>query len=116
VVRALLAGRARSTSCALSMTTFTLWVFSEPWRDDLLLVAELPDGTWESPLLVTDEAATTAFLAERGLPAQILSHSWSAVRRLREVDARLYQLPASILKPKELLAPLVRLAFLGYRR
>jgi hypothetical protein len=97
------------------MPSYTLWALAEPRAEDLLLVSEAPDGSMGQPVHVGDERAIIAFLSAHGMPAQIVANLWLAVRRLRQADARLFQVPASVLKAKELVGPLVAIALRGYR-
>ncbi len=98
------------------MHTYTLWVLSEPLGHDVLLAAELGDGTLVDPTLARDPTAIHRFLAARGIPLQIAANVSTGVRLLREAEPRLFRVPASILKPKELVGPIVSLLLRGYAR
>lgn len=95
---------------------FSLWVLGEPHGTEVLLVAEDTAGAMEVPLLLREPASIRAFLAERGLPQQIFANLWSSVRFVRQAEQRLFQVPAAVLKPKELVGPLVVIALRGYRK
>ena len=100
------------------MPSYTLWALSEPQGQDLLLVGEQADGALADPVYAGDieGADIRAFLSSRGMPEQIVANLWISVRRLRQADARLFQIPASVLKPKELAGPLVAIALRAYRK
>jgi hypothetical protein len=100
------------------MPSYTLWALSEPQGLDLLLVPEQADGSLGDPAYTSDAEGgdIRTFLASQGMPAQIVANLWISVRRLRQADARLFQVPASVLKPKELAGPLVAIALRAYRK
>jgi hypothetical protein len=98
------------------MPSYTLWALSEPQGQDLLLISQRADGALDEPAYAADEVAIVRFLSDRGMPSQIVANLWISVRRLRQADARLFQIPASVLKPKELIGPLVSVAVRAYRR
>jgi hypothetical protein len=100
------------------MPSFTLWALSEPQGQDLLLVPQHADGSLGEPTYAGDAegADIRSFLSSQGMPEQIVANLWISVRRLRQADARLFQIPASILKPKELAGPLVAIALRAYRK
>ena len=97
------------------MTSYTLWVLSEPLGSDVVLVAEAADGTLREPFFAGDEHGIRRFLAKNAMPSQITANVSSGVRVAREADARLFQVPATVLKPKELIGPLVSLLLRAYR-
>ena len=97
------------------MTPYTLWILSEPLGSDVLLVAESADGALRGPFLARDDQSARSFLATNGMPAQILANGSTAVRVVREAEPRLFQVPASVLRPKELLGPLVKVLLRVYR-
>jgi hypothetical protein len=97
------------------MTSYTLWVLSEPLGSEVLLIAEAPDGTLLAPYFAGDENGIHKFLATNGMPSQITANVSTGVRVAREADPRLFQVPATVLKPKELTGPLVSLILRAYR-
>jgi len=97
------------------MSPYTLWALSEPQGQDLLLISERTDGSLDHPVLAADEAGILSFLSIGGMPTQIVANLWLSVRRLRQADPRLFQIPASVLKPKELVGPLVTVVMRAYR-
>jgi hypothetical protein len=92
------------------MQSYTLWVVSDPLGQEVLLVAESPDGTFAEPRLAKDEDEVRRFLRERGMPRQIDANVAAAVRFVRQAEPRLFQVPATVLKPKELAGPLATIA------
>ena len=98
------------------MPAYTLWTLSEPTGDDLLLASQRADGSLTDVVYVADESAIQRYLASAGMPDQIVSNLWLSVRRLRQAEPRLFQIPATILKPKELVGPLVSIAIRAHRR
>jgi hypothetical protein len=98
------------------MHPYSLWALSEPQGQDLLLASEQADGSLGDPVCAPDEGAIRDFLASRGMPTQIVANLWISARRLRQADVRLFQVPASVLKPKELVGPLVAIAMRAYRK
>jgi hypothetical protein len=109
LVRALLA------RAGPSMTSYTLWVLSEPLGSDVVLIAEAPEGTLLEPFFAGDERGIHEFLATHGMPSQITANVSTAVRVVREADPRLFRVAATLLKPKELMGPLVKLVLRAYR-
>jgi hypothetical protein len=99
------------------MASYSLWALSEPQGQDLLLVIEQAGGSLADPVYVRDVegADIRSFLSSHGMPEQIVANLWISVRRLRQADARLFQIPASVLKPKDLAGPLVAIALRAYR-
>lgn len=97
------------------MQSFTLWVLCEPPGTDILLIAQRADGTWEMPVLGNDGDEIRAFFARRGPPSQIFANAWGAVRVVREAEAKLYQVPATVLKPRDLVGPVVAIALRALR-
>jgi hypothetical protein len=97
------------------MTSYTLWILSEPLGSDVVLVAEAADGTLREPFFAGDENGIHKFLATNGMPSQITANVSTGVRVAREADPRLFQVPATVLKPKELIGPLVSLVLRAYR-
>jgi hypothetical protein len=97
------------------MSSYTLWALSEPQGQDVLLISQQADGVLDHPVLAGDDADIRSYLSVCGMPAQIVANLWIPVRRLRQADARLFQIPASVLKPKELVDPLVAIAIRAYR-
>ncbi len=100
---------------AQSMTSYTLWVLSEPIGADVLLVREAPDGSLAEPFFARDERGVRNFLAVNGMPKQIAANVSTAVRIVREAEPRLFQVPATVHKPKELVGLLASLVLRAYR-
>jgi hypothetical protein len=99
------------------MSTYTLWVVSEPLSEkEALLVVESPEGGFGQALLAKDENDVRRFLAANGMPAQISANHSAAVRVVRDAEHRLFQVPATVLKPKELTSPLASLLLRAHRR
>jgi hypothetical protein len=94
---------------------YTLWVLAEPHRSDLLLVKEESDGALGASAYVSADADIHSFFAAHGMPGQISANVWGPVRRLRQTEARLFTVPAAVLKPKELVGPLVSIALRAHR-
>jgi hypothetical protein len=97
------------------MESYTLWVVSDSVGAKALLVAESPDGAFADPILVEDQEGVRKFLRARGMPRQIDANSAAAVRLVRQAEPRLFQVPATVLKPKELAAPLAAIALGAFR-
>jgi hypothetical protein len=95
--------------------SFTLWVLAEPPSSEALLVVEQADGSMDHAVVLRDDASIRRFLAQRGMPRQSVSNMWSAVRFVREAEPRLFQVPATVLKPKELVGPLIGIALRAHR-
>jgi hypothetical protein len=91
------------------MSSYTLWVVSDPSSNEAVLVVELPSGTMSEPVLARDGGDVRKFLAANGMPGQIAASSSQAVRVVRQAEPRLFQVPATVLKPKELMDPLASL-------
>jgi hypothetical protein len=98
------------------MSSYTLWVVSEPSGSEALLVVERPNGTLSDPFLARADGEVRRFLANTGMPGQIAANCSTAVRIVRQAEPRLFQVPATVLKPKELMDPLAALLLDAYRR
>jgi hypothetical protein len=95
---------------------YTLFVLSEPLGSEVLLAAQHADGTLAEPTVATDAASIQAFFAHKTLPVQIAANASAGVRLVREAEPRLFRVPATVLKPKELLVPLLSLVFRAHAR
>jgi hypothetical protein len=98
------------------MSPYTLWAVSDPTGSEVLLVVERPNGTLSDPSLARGDGEVRKFLASTGMPGQIAANCSTAVRIVRQAEPRLFQVPATVLKPKELMAPLAALLLDAYRR
>jgi hypothetical protein len=98
------------------MSTYTLWALAEPLGSEALLVAENADGEMGEPFFAQDGDGVRRFLSASGMPCQIVANASAAVRILRQAEPRLFQVPATVLKPKDLVGPLVGLVLAEYRR
>jgi hypothetical protein len=97
------------------MSSYTLWVLCEASGIEALLVVEPRDGIMSEPFLARSDADVRRFLIANGMPGQIAANSSTAVRMVRQAEARLFQVPATVLKPKELMDPLMSLLIRAYR-
>jgi hypothetical protein len=98
------------------MSTYTLWALAEPLGGEAVLVCENAEGKMGEPFFAHDGDGVRMFLSANGMPYQIAANASAAVRILRQAEPRLFQIPATVLKPKDLVGPLVGLVLRGYRR
>jgi hypothetical protein len=101
---------------AAPMSTYTLWALAEALGSDALLVVESADGTMEEPSFTVDGESVRRFLSTNGMPSQIVTNASAAVRIVRQAEPRLFQVPATVLKPKDVVGPIVALLLREYRR
>jgi hypothetical protein len=98
------------------MSSYTLWALAEPLGNEALLVIENADGTMGKPYFARDGEGVRSFLSANGMPYQIVANASAAVRIVRQAESRLFQVPATVLKPKDLVGPVVLLLLGEYRR
>jgi hypothetical protein len=100
----------------MSLRSYTLWAVAVASRNDVVLVAGLPEEPASAAALTADDEAVRQFVAKHGMPGDILANAAIAIQRIRHAEPRLYQVPATVLKPKELVEPLATLVLRAYRR
>lgn len=98
------------------MSNYTLWALAEPLGSEALLVVEHADGKMGEPCFARDGEDVRSFLSAHGMPYQIVANASAAVRIVRQAEARLFQVPATVLKPKDLVGPVVALLLSEYGR
>ena len=97
-------------------STYTLWLLSDTSSEGVLMVPELQAGVLGRGVIAEDESEIQAFLATHGMPSQIVANLWLSVSRARQADARLFRVPATVLKPKELVGSLIKIVMTAHRK
>jgi hypothetical protein len=98
------------------MSDYTLWALAEPLGSEALLVVENAEGKMSELTFTRDGEGVRRFLAANGMPSQIVANASAAVRIVRQAESRLFHVPATELKPKDLIGPIVALLLSEYRR